>query len=162
MKKEDITKIVSNRLEVTKKEIISNLKQTKSVASGKTISSLRIELHESGGSLLGRQAFQTVQTGRKGGKAPYSFQEIIKQWILDKGISIKEIPYKRAGNHKFTPQERGLNTMSFLIARHIREKGSSLYNRGGRNDIYTNVIDKQLPILKKELGSLFKLDIKKI
>ena len=92
------------------------------------------------GTLYGRKAFGTLETGRKGGRVPRLFNAIIYQWMMDKGIHGRPLPYKIQGNHKYSPQERGDRAMAGAIAYTIRKKGTRLYREGGRADVYTPVV----------------------
>jgi len=142
-------------MEDVKAEIQTNLESTGTNASGKTSKSLRIEETEMGARILGRKAFGTVEVGRKAGKIPLSMNKIIRQWIIDKGITWNEMAYVRQPSvnwqPKYTPSERGLRALAGAISHTIMEKGTELFREGGRKDIYTNVIKNKLPILKKNI-----------
>jgi len=94
----------------------------------------------------------TLQTGREGGAVPKGFNGIIKQWILDKGISVKQIPYKREVSDnwqpKYTVEERSLNMAAGAMAHTIAKKGTERY-REPRADIYTPVTDFAIKEFKK-------------
>lgn len=127
-------------------EMRSNLASTSTNASGRTSASLRVVMTNTGGQIWGRRYFRGVEQGRAGGRIPRNFTSIIEQWILDKGLTIQAIQYKRKPSAtwqpKYTPQERGLRQMASAIARTIEKSGTSLYRKGGRNDIFTNVIEE--------------------
>lgn len=127
-------------------QIKANLESTGTNASGRTSDSLRVEVDATSGRIYGRRYFRGVEQGRAGGRVPRNFQSIIRQWILDKGLTPSAIPYKRKPSAKwqpkYTPEERGLNAMAGAIAHTIQVSGTALYRRGGRRDIYTNVIDE--------------------
>jgi hypothetical protein len=127
-------------------EMRENLASTNTNASGRTSASLRVVMTNTGGEIWGRKYFRGVEQGRAGGAVPRNFQSIIRQWILDKGITPKAIPYKRKPSAKwspkYTPEERGLRQMASAIAHTIEKSGTSLYRRGGRKDIFTNVIEE--------------------
>lgn len=82
----------------------------------------------------------TLQYGRPGGKVPFDFVGIIKQWIIDKGLPVTPLPFSsdnpRPSMRKYTEQERGLNQMAGSIAHAIKEKGT-VRHRENRDDIYT-------------------------
>lgn len=126
-------------------EMRENLAKTKTNASGRTSASLRVVMTDTGGQIWGRRYFRGVEQGRAGGNVPRNFTSIIRQWILDKGITPQAIPYKRKPSAKwspkYTPEERGLRRMASAIAHTIEKSGTSLYRRGGRKDIFTNVIE---------------------
>ena len=124
-------------------EMRENLAKTKTNASGRTSASLRVVMTDNGGQIWGRRYFRGVEQGRAGGNVPRNFDAIIRQWILDKGLTYSAIPYKRKPSAnwrpKYTPEERGLRAMASAIAHTIQKSGTSLYRSGGRKDIFTNV-----------------------
>lgn len=127
-------------------EMRENLAKTNTNASGRTSASLRVVMTNTGGEIWGRRYFRGVEQGRAGGRVPRNFHSIIRQWILDKGLTPSAIPYKRQPSAKwqpkYTPEERGLRQMASAIAHTIEKSGTSLYRRGGRKDIFTNVIEE--------------------
>lgn len=153
-------------LEQLRNTIIDNHKRAGQPASGLTIATMRIEETETGARLLGRRAFATLETGRKPGNVPQNFTAIIKQWIIDKGIPFEHKPYIRQPSDKwqpkYTPEERGLNSLASAIAWNIERHGTKLYREGGRKDIFTEPIDKVIPELKKKLAVIFKTEIERI
>lgn len=163
---ENARNIVAEELEALKQRIIARHRQAGQVASGKTIASLRVEKTADGGTLYGRPAFGTLETGRKPGRVPQNFEAVIKQWILDKGISVTPIPYIRQPSArwtpKYTPEERGLNTLAGAIAYKIRTEGTTLYRHGGRSDIYSPEIPLTVESLRKRMLGLFKTEVEHI
>lgn len=157
--------IIFEELEDLRNRIISNIDSTGRKASGKTGNSMRVDRQEDGCVLVGRRAFSTLEDGRKPGAVPANFRSIIKQWILDKGISYNAIPYKRIPSEKwqpkYTPAERGLMSLSGAIAYKIAKEGTSLYRAGGDNDVYSNEIPYVIENIKKRLGSAFKTEVLK-
>lgn len=127
-------------------EMRQNLASTGTNASGRTSQSLRVVMTDTGGQIWGRRYFRGTEQGRAGGKVPHNFQSIIRQWIIDKGLTPQAIPYKRKPSAnwspKYTPEERGLRQMASAIAHTIAKSGTSLYRSGGRKDIFTNVIEE--------------------
>lgn len=143
--------ILGEELEELRKRIIANHLRAGQKASGRTAASLHAVVSEDEGVLYGRTAFGVLETGRKGGKVPMGFQDIIRQWMKDKGIKADPIPYKTNRPHKYTPEQRGEMSLSYLIARKIRREGTSLFKRGGRDDIYSSVI----PEVTDRIGARF-------
>lgn len=133
-------------------DIRYNLAATGTNASGRTSDSLQVEMREDGGSVTGRQYFQSVEVGRPGGRVPQNFRAIIRQWMKDKGIRAVPIPYKRQPSErwqpKYTPEERGAWEMAGAIAETIRKEGTRLFREGGRTDIYTHVINSRMEELE--------------
>lgn len=151
--------ILAKELNALKERIIKNHTTAGQRASGKTIASMSVNLEPMHATLVGRQAFGTLETGRKGGKVPARFADIIAQWIVDKGIAITPIPYIRRSGGKYSPEERGLKRMSFLIARKIRQEGTALYRQGGRADIFSNEIPTTISNIRKQLTEAFTTEI---
>lgn len=164
--KADALRIVSEELEGLRQRIIANHISANQVASGRTKASLVIEMGGEGGVLYGRFPFGTLETGRKGGNVPKNFADIIRQWIIDKGISVSPIKYVRKPSErwqpKYTPEERGLRSLAGAIAHKIAESGTELYREGGRNDIYTPEISKTLERIEERISMLFVAEIDNI
>ncbi len=90
-------------------------------ASGKWIESLEVQINDTSGEILGEDYTEELVNGRPPGKFPPI--DAIKKWIYDKGIQ-SEIP---------------LNSLAFLIARKIAEKGTNYFEQGG-TDLISAVI----------------------
>lgn len=147
---ESIQSILKRHLENVKERIAKEMEANNRNASGRSVASLNVVINENEGILYGSKSFLVMEKGRKPGKVPYGFVDIIKQWIIDKGISVNPIPTKRP-NTKYTPYERGLNSMAGAIAYKIMKEGTSLYRNKGYNDIYTTAINEELEELHKEI-----------
>ena len=132
--------IVRDILEKTMRDIKAGIERNMTNlhrnASGKSIRSLKYtidgDLHAQ---LEGNISFTWMEKGRKRGKIPSNFQNIILQWIRDKGISI-------SGDER---------DAAWLIAQHIRKNGTKLNYTGGFDDIYTSVINTNVKDLYKKL-----------
>lgn len=162
----DVQKILGDELESLRSRIIANHVAAKQVASGRTKDSIKVELTENGGILWGRFPFGTLETGRRAGRTPHNFTGIIRQWIIDKGISVPPIQYIRKPSErwkpKYTPQERGLMSMAGAIAHKIKTEGTKLYREGGRNDIYSPEIEKTVNSITLRVGLLFEQEVEHI
>lgn len=150
----NINRILTEALTEAQKEIRDNLASTGTNASGRTSASLTVEVTENSGVLYGRQAFGTVETGRRAGKVPSGFRDIIYQWMQDKGIHASAI-----GNRS---QESADRSMAYLIALKIANEGSMLYRQGGRNDIYSNVIPITIDRVEREISNVYIININSI
>ena len=99
----------------------------------------------------------TLQYGREGGKVPYGFVGIIKQWIVDKGVPTTAMPYKRQPSAKwqpkYTPDERGKLAAAGAIAHKIQKEGTERH-KNNRDDIYTPVQDFVIEEMKKRTKDL--------
>ena len=163
---DDVKKILGIALEELRQRIIANHVAAGQVASGRTRASLRVEVTENEGILWGRSPFGTLETGRKPGKTPQGFVGIIRQWMQDKGIHGTPIPYVRQPSErwkpKYTPQERGDLSLAGAIAHTIKTKGTSLYRRGGRDDIYSNEIPRTINEVQDKLMVIYTTQIDNI
>lgn len=148
-------KILSTELESLRERIIQNHFAAGQKASGKTAKSMRVIMEEDSGELIGRKAFGTLETGRKGGKVPAGFATIILRWAQDKGIKVD--------NPK---------SFAFLVARKIAREvtaregtargGTLLHRQGGRADIYSTEIPKTIDRLIERLTENQITEIKSI
>ena len=127
--------ILIQELTDLQKRVIQNHISAGQKASGRTIKSILVEVGEDYGQLTGRKAIGTLETGRKGGKVPAKFQDIILKWMQAKGINV--------------PKSK---SFAYLVARKIAREGTLLHRMGGRSDIYSKEINITLPRLIKRLG----------
>jgi len=135
-------------LEDLRKRIISNIDSSGRRASGRTSESMRTDVSENRGVLFGRMAFGTLETGRKPGKVPAGFYQIIKQWVIDKGISFD------------SQSER--NSFAYLVSRKIAREGTQLYRRGADTDVYTAEVPETIERIKDRVGFLMRLEFESI
>ena len=151
----DLKQIVEAKLQAAISKIQDNLESTGTNASGRTSQSLRLESSDYGFIIYGRKAFATVETGRMAGGIPKGFNDIIKQWIKDKGISVTQIPYKRKESQNWRPKysvnERSLNIAAGAISFNIKKNGTALFRKGGRKDIFSTVFNEAIPDIKKDI-----------
>ncbi len=78
------------------------------------------------------------ETGRKYGKVPYRFWEIIEQWSIDKGLSFR------------TTKER--ERFSRAVAFKIAKEGTSQFKSGKNSDIFTD----QKPLYERKFVQIVK------
>jgi hypothetical protein len=131
----ELKQILNDELKDLQKRIIQNHIKAGQKASGKTIKSITVEIGENYGQLTGRKFFGTLETGRKAGRVPAKFQDVILKWMQDKGINV--------------PKPK---SFASLVARKIRLEGTLLYRTGGRSDIYSKEISITIERLTKRLG----------
>lgn len=146
----DIQDILKQRLENVKAKVVQAMASNNRNASGRSVASLSVSVSDNVGILYGSKSFLVMESGKKPGKVPYQFRDIIKQWIINKGISVTPIPSK-SKESKYTPYERGLNSLSGAIAFKIMKDGTKLHRDNGYNDIYTTAIKEELEALSNEL-----------
>ena len=149
----DIDNAMLAALERIRATIAANITEKGLKASGRTAASMRIERDAFGMRLVGRPYFQSLELGRPSGRVPRNFAGIIRQWIIDKGLSVRMIPYKREPSErwqpKYTVEERSLRMAAGAIAHKIATSGTLLYRQGGRSDIYTPIIREEVEKLQK-------------
>lgn len=137
--------ILNDELTALKERIASNIMSAGMNASGRTIASMRVEVNDNEGTLFGRRAFEVLESGRKPGKVPKGFYQIIYQWAIDKRIRV-----------------RNLKSFAYLTARKIAREGTLLYREGGRNDIYTPEIRKCIENVRKRGIAMIQSQIQTI
>lgn len=134
---DDLNEILEKWAGDVVKRIQSNLSTTGTNASGRTSESLEYTVENGELTIYGRRYFEGVEIGRPAGRVPYRFGDIIYQWAKDKGIV-----------SQFGSTDREQRSVSWAIAQFIKKNGTSLYRKGGREDIFTSVIDDELPKLE--------------
>lgn len=144
----EVQNIIFEELEDLRKRIISNIDSTGRRASGRTSGSMHTDVSENRGILFGRIAFETLETGRKPGKVPAGFYQIIKQWVIDKGISFD------------SQSER--NSFAYLVSRKIAREGTQLYRRGADTDVYTAEVPETISRIKDRVGFLMRMEFESI
>lgn len=145
----DAQGVVLQELELLRQRIIANMRTAGAVASGRTIASLRVVPTDGGAALVttGRMPFGVLETGRRGGRVPQGFTQIIREWMAAKGIHAQ-----RNGSQS---QERADSSMAWAISRKIAREGTSLFRRGGRDTIYSQEIPKTIAAIDAKIGVLF-------
>lgn len=157
-----VKSILQEELQSLAERIAANMRAAGEVASGNTIRSMHVETTEQQGTLFGRAFFGTLETGRNAGRVPRNFSSIIYQWMQDKNVHAAPMPYKRDGDHKYSPQERGDRSMAAAIAYTIKKKGTKLFRSGGRSDIYSNEIPKTISAISERIGKMLIKEVQSI
>lgn len=142
--------VIREELEWLKQRIATNIVMQGANASGKTIASMKVTTTPDGGTLTGRNYFGTLETGRRGGKIPRNFANIIYEWMQAKGV------------HAMGGGEKADRSMSWAIAKTIQKKGTVLYREGGRDTIYSKEILKTIANINTRLGGLIAKQIQTI
>lgn len=113
------------------------------VASGRTRDSIRVEVVPSvfgaTATMYGREYFGSLETGSKPWSKQYAhppraFVNTIQEWMDDKGLT-------------------GIS--AYLVARKIMMEGSSLYRKGGREDIFTPAMEQVEQRVGEEISKIF-------
>ena len=163
----DVTQKIVSILEKAKQSIQENMASKCINASGRTSESIIVEKYDGGVRLVSRgkniAPFETTEIGREAGKVPQGFTSIIKQWILIKPLSVKQVPYVRKMSENWKPkysvEERSLNMAAGAIAFSIKNTGTGRHKQN-RNDIYSDVVKETVPEIKKEISTVIKEQIK--
>ena len=150
-----VSQVLNEELGTLKATIINNIRVTGQWASGKTAASMGVMVSGNIGELVGRRAFGTLETGRKGGRVPRNMADIIYDWMQAKGIHADPMPYKTSRPHKYTEQERGDRTMAYFISRTISREGTRLYRQGGRDDVYSRAIPVAIERINSRLSGIY-------
>lgn len=137
-----MTAEVLNILSQTGQSAVSQIQANTPKATGKTARSVRFEVKEEGGKIvfqiLASKYFKVVETGRRptpSYKPSKSFVDSIREWLAAKG------------------SDQG---PAYAIAQSIHKKGTALWRAGGRQDIFSNVINESfIDKLSNELLTQF-------
>lgn len=159
-----IQQLIINHLEVIKTEMVQRMSAMGRTASGRSVQSLEVQpFGNDGARIVGLKSWWAMERGRRGGRVPYNFQEIIRKWIIAKGIQITPIPYVRPKAGKgFSPYERGLRRASSAIAHTIMTSGTRLHRNNGFDDIYSSIMERELAKMDKELQTYMEREVKTI
>ncbi len=142
--------MLKRHLENVKAKVAKAMADNGRNASGRSVASLLVEVSDTIGTLYGSKSFLVMEKGKKPGRVPFGFRDIIKQWIIAKGIAVTPIQSKRRDT-KYTPYERGLNSFAGAVAYKIMKEGTKLHRDNGYNDIYTTAVREELAALGDEL-----------
>lgn len=126
----DILPILQQEGNSIVEQIRRNLESTGTNATGRTSRSLRYEVRVDANSvtlkIIGRPFFKVVETGRKATpqytKPSEDFVASIREWA----------------------QAKGVPGAAYAIAKSIHQKGTKLFQSGGRDDVYSNVVNEDL------------------
>jgi hypothetical protein len=118
------------------RDLQSAMASTGANASGKTSASLLNEVSASGISratmtISGGKGWEFVEQGRRKTEndGDGRLLGIIKQWMIDKGVTI--------------PEGYTLESFAFVVTRSIHRRGTKLNYTKTRRDIYTSVINEE-------------------
>ena len=106
-------------------------------ASGRTSAGIQVQRYENGVRLVmtGEDVapLATLEVGRRGGKVPMGFADIIEQWSRDKGLSF--------------PRDRDRRHFAYLTARKIARRGTQRHQQP--IDIYSEEVTRGVARLKE-------------
>ena len=111
-------------------EIKANMASEGINASGRTSAGMQVQRYENGVRLVltGEDVapLATLEVGRRGGKVPLGFADIIEQWSRDKGLTF--------------PRERDRRSFAYLTARKIARQGTQRHQQP--IDIYSEEVTR--------------------
>lgn len=110
-------------------------------ASGRLADSVRYEVNERGLKVFAADYIYYIEHGRAPGKFPPI--DSIKQWIEDKGLNF-DIP---------------VNSLAFLIARKIAQKGTTAWQQGGTELVESVINDDLIKEITVGLLARLKIDV---
>ena len=141
---ESINEILTKHLENIKKQIAQQMSSNNRNATGRSVSSMTVEVSGNHGILWGSKSFVAMEKGRGPGKVPYGFFDIIYDWAKAKRITPKT-------TNKNQAPDGALRSFAGAVAYTIMNKGTVLFRQGKFNDIYTTAINKELEVLSNEI-----------
>ena len=141
----DVVKILTKEGQRLSDQIKANTPKV----TGKTANSVKYDVSQDGAMvtlrITAKPFFKVVETGRKptsqgATKGSPTLVEAIKEWLRAKG-------------------EVNLG-VAYYIAKRIHKQGTKLYQRGGRTDVFSNVLtDSELDRITESLQSSIANDI---
>ena len=140
-----IQDIIDENLQKLKQEIIDRHVAAGQVASGKTKDSFQVDTQELSGQLLGPQWAGVLERGRKPGKVPANFRDILIRWAAAKGITFQS--------------ESQAKSWAYFVSKKIRAEGTELYRSGATVDIFTTAVDEMEKSLTEEISQMFQQEI---
>lgn len=143
----DVSDILQEELDNLLKEIIKQHEAAGQVASKKTRDSFNVEVSENNGKLVGASYAGVLEKGRKPGKVPHDFTNILLRWMSAKGIAPSDA--------------RQAEIMANAIKWKIIKEGTSLYTgKETRKVDFTGLIEICLRSIKERVASFYLTEFK--
>lgn len=143
----DVSDILQEELDNLLKEIIRQHEAAGQVASKKTRDSFKVEVSENYGKLLGASYAGVLEKGRKPGKVPNDFADILLRWLYAKGIAPSDAEQAEV--------------MANAIKWKIIEEGTSLYaGKETRKVYFTVLVDICLRSIEERVASYYLTEFK--
>lgn len=119
--------------------IISDIQENMSyygMQNSKLADSLDYTIDDNGIKIYAASYFPYAEKGRGPGGVPYNFEDIIKQWVSDRGISVSDV-----------------DKFAVAVKWKTINEGSSLYrNPSEQRDFIADAVDNNIDILKNQLS----------
>lgn len=132
--------ILAQEFEMLKQEIIQKYEEKGMRASGQFIEGLEVQVSQYTAKLKGYKYTEQLEYGRRPGKISFEGREKIKEWILHKNVFNAAIA------------KIGLNSLAFLIARKIAQKGFNREQHGGVNLVSEVVTPERIQKIIDRVG----------
>lgn len=143
---EQVSDILTEELGKLKEDIIKRHEGAGQVASGKTRASFEDYLtSERSGVLEGAGYAGVLERGRKPGKVPYDFKDILQRWAVAKGLTFES--------------QSDFNRWAYFVSKKIREEGTELYRSGKQEDIFTTPIRNFENNLSERIAAFYETEI---
>ena len=143
----EVSDILQDELEILLKEIIRQHEAAGQVVSKKTRDSFKVEVSDNRGELIGASYAGVLEKGRKPGKVPKDFTDILLRWMAAKGIA---------------PSDAGqAEIMANALKWKIIKEGTDLYTgKETRKVHFTVLVDICLRSIKEKIASYYVLEFK--
>lgn len=139
---ETVNDILREELESCKEDIIQRMADSGEYVSGDTASGFEVATENNSHGWIGGYSYVGVlEGGRKSGKVPVYFKEIIKRWILAKGLQYQD--------------PKDLERMAASMAWVIHKEGTKLHRNGYKIDIFDTPVTNMMERLSKRISNYF-------
>ena len=145
---DEIEKMLNTELATLQQNIITAHEQAGQVATGKTKQALEHNVSGFSGVLLGAPWTFTLERGRgpaRGESSNGAFLKALKEWIVAKGLTFTD--------------EKDLHRLANFLRWRINKFGTTLFQRGGRQDIFTPAIQEFGDNVAKGVGNIYVEEI---
>lgn len=141
-----IPDILREELDQLRSDIIFRHEQAGQVASGKTREALEVQLpDQTTGQLIGFAYSGVLERGRKPGRVPRDFIDILKRWAAAKNISFSN--------------EKQFNIWANAVKWKIIREGTKLYRSGRNEDIFSTPYEELNTRLSARIATYFENEI---
>lgn len=155
------SKLIEDALKFVMVGIGNNMDRYQRNASGASVRKMKIVMESPDHGYLASPnfSFRVMERGRKMGKVPHGFVDIIKKWIIDKGI-----PIHTSTAHGYDPTsfDKQAKRMAGAIAHSIMQNGTRLHRNSQFDDIFTTNINVATARLGTQLMNWTSVTIDKI
>jgi hypothetical protein len=139
-----VKEIIDRELNQLKIEIIDRHIRAGQRATGRTAKSLVVTTQDMSGQLSGAEYIGVLEKGRKKGKVPYDFKNLLIRWAKAKGITFGS--------------QKELNTFAYFLSKRIQKEGTSRFYKN--EDIFTTPVKEMTDRVTKEISKLYTTQIK--